>query len=64
MALWPYSDLEKFFNNDTLILGEIYLFLVGFHPKCALWGGGGDKMPCMRMAPGGWPLSNRWYLSA
>ena len=36
MALRPYSDLKKFFNNDTLILGEIYLFLVGFRPKCAL----------------------------
>ena len=32
--------------------------------KGALWGGSGDKMPCVRVAPGGWPLSNRWYLPA
>ena len=52
------------FTRNISDSGEIYLFLVGFRPKCALWGGGGDKMPCMRMAPGGWPLSNRWYLPA
>ena len=34
------------------------------HSKGALWGGSGDKMPCVRVAPGGWPLSNRWYLPA
>ena len=34
------------------------------YPNVCPPGANGDKTPCMRETPGGWPLSNPWYLPA